>query len=292
MRPASGRCDLALLGVGYMGGSLALAARAAGLADRVVGWDPDPAVAAVALARGVIDAHAASAADAVGGARLVVLAGPVRSVVPTARAIAAALAADALVIDLGSVKASVVAESDAAVPAGRFVGCHPLAGTEASGVAAARADLYRDRPCFVCPGPTATAAAIDEAERFWAAIGARPVRLDPATHDELMAAASHLPHVAAFALAASLGGVGSMLERLLPAGASATSLRDTTRIAASGPAVWRDILLENGERLLPHVRELERCVGELRLAIEQADAARLERALAAGQASRQRLFPS
>jgi prephenate dehydrogenase len=240
----------------------------------------------------VLDAFAGSAAQAVADASLVVLAGPVGSIVPTARAIADALSPGALVLDLGSVKAAIVDETEAALPHGRFVGCHPLAGTEATGVAAADAELYRGKPCFVCPGRRTQPAAVDDAERVWRAIGAQPVRLAPGPHDELMAAASHLPHVAAFALAASLADSAERIRTALPSGANATSLRDTTRIAASSPTVWRDIFLANAERLLPHVVALEARVAELRAAIETRDGAALERLLRAGQGARRALFPS
>jgi prephenate dehydrogenase len=287
--PAKPPGTLALLGVGYIGGSVALAARAAGRAGRVVGYDPDPAAGQVARARGIVDEVAPSPEAAVEGAAVVVLAAPVAGLGALARQIAARLPERALVIDVGSVKASVVAAVEGALPGGRFVGCHPLAGTERSGPAAADAVLFRDRVCFLCPGPRASDAAVSEAGAFWEALGARVLRLEPEPHDAVMAAVSHLPHVAAFALAASLGEALPFLEGHGPAAAPTTSLRDTTRIAASSPAVWRDILLENRAHLLPLVRALEGRVTALRAAIEAGDPARLEAELAAGRASRDRL---
>jgi prephenate dehydrogenase len=191
-----------------------------------------------------------------------------------------------LVIDVGSVKAPITRAIEAAVPGGRFVGCHPMAGTEASGPEAAAADLFRDRVCFVCPGPAASSRAVAGATGFWEALGSRVVRLDAGRHDVVMAAVSHLPHVAAFALAASLAEVLPRLETSGSAAAPTTSLRDTTRIAASSPAVWRDIMLLNRNALLPLVRGLEASVAELRAALETNDAGALEALLVEGRASR------
>ena len=143
---------MALLGVGYMGGSLALGARRAQLTTRVAGYDPDPDVGTVARERGIVDEMALRPGDAVRGAKLVVLAGPVRSLASLAAEVAGEVGPDALVIDIGSVKASVVAAIDATSLAGRFVGCHPLAGTEASGPASADATLYAGQTLFLVPG--------------------------------------------------------------------------------------------------------------------------------------------
>ena len=156
--------------------------------------------------------------------------------------------------------------------AGRFVGCHPLAGTEATGPAAADAALYRGKPCFVCPGPKADAGAIEAARQLWQGIGASVIHLDPAAHDEFMAAASHLPHVAAFSLALGLEDEAEMLIERIPPTYPPTSLRDCTRVAASNPAVWRDILLENRAHLLPKVARFEAALAELRGALERQDA--------------------
>jgi prephenate dehydrogenase len=278
---------LALLGVGYMGGSLALAARRAGLAAEVVGYDPDQPGGKLAQERGIVDRMADSAAEAVRGARLVVLAAPVRSLAPLAQAIEADVRPDALVIDIGSVKGAVVAALEGTTLAGRFVGCHPLAGTEATGAAAADEALYRGKPCFVCPGPATEISALAAARDFWRALGASVIQLPPDPHDEFMAAASHLPHVAAFALALGLEEDGPMLIERIPPTLPPTSLRDSTRVAASNPAVWSDIMLENRVHLLPRVRRLQSALAALATAIEAADAAALTDLLGRGRASRQ-----
>ncbi len=293
--PPSDRAEswspLALLGVGYMGGSLALAARRALPGLRVVGYEVSSEAAAVARRRGIVDEVASRASDAVRGAQVVVLAGPVRSLAPLAAAVASEVAPDALVIDIGSVKAPVVSAIEATVLAGRFVGCHPLTGTEASGPGAADETLYQGKTCFLCPGPGAAPATVARARRFWEALGSRVLTLGAEEHDVIMAAGSHLPHVGAFALAASLQEKADLLVSRGPAAYPPTSLRDSTRVAASNPMVWRDILLENRRHLLPLVKQLEACVGELRSALERDDADALHALLAQGQATRRKVFP-
>lgn len=279
---------MALLGTGYIGGSVVLAARRVGLVATVVGYDPDPAAAKTARARGVLDTIAPSAIDAVRHAELVVLSAPVAGLAALAREIAPALSPTAVVIDVGSVKGSVSRAIDPFL-GGQFVACHPMAGTERSGPAAADDRLFEGKLCFVCPGAHTTAAAQAVATAFWHALGGRVLTVDVDRHDALMAAVSHLPHVAAYALAASLAGVMPVLEAGGPAAAPTTSLRDTTRIAASNPAVWRDILLENRQHLLPLARALEATVHEIVIAMEAGDAARLEAVLVAGREVRERL---
>ena len=281
--------SFALLGVGYIGGSAALAGQRAGLLGRVVGYDPDPQAIAGAMRKGVIEEGVATPAAAVRGASLVLLAAPVRSLQPLLAAIAPVLAEDATVIDVGSVKEALVNASEKEIPAGRFVGCHPIAGAEFSGVELADAGIFPGRVCFVCPPRNARAEAVAAAHAFWTGIGCQTVAIDPAIHDRLMAAQSHLPHVASFALAAALTPELPFLDRTTSAASPTTSLRDTTRIAASGPAVWRDILLANAKHVAPLIEQMRSRVAEIARAVTAGDSAALERVLAAGQACRQRL---
>lgn len=280
---------LALIGVGYIGGSAALAARRAGLVGRVTGYDVDPQAGRLACARGVVDEMADSAEAAAAGASLVLLAAPVLSLVGLVRRIAGGLAPTATVIDVGSVKQTVVLEADAVLPGGRFVGCHPMAGAEHVGVGAADPAIFAGRVCFLCPTKQTSAEATRAAARFWQGLGCQVASIEPSLHDRLMAAVSHLPHVAAYALAASLAGALPLVESNALPGRPTTSLRDTIRIAASSPQVWRDILLANREHLLPLVRELEARVHSIGAAMAAGDAAALEAVLALGQACRQRL---
>jgi prephenate dehydrogenase len=280
---------LALIGVGYIGGSVALAARRAGLVGSVTGYDVDPQAGTLALARGVVDEMSNSAEGAADGASLVLLAAPVLSLAGLLRGIAGKLTPTATIIDVGSVKQSVVLEADAALPGGRFVGCHPMAGAEHVGVGAADPEIFAGRVCFLCPSVHTSAEATKAATLFWQGLGCQVVSIEPSLHDRLMAAVSHLPHVAAFALAASLSDALPLIESNALPGRPTTSLRDTIRVAASSPQVWRDILLANREHLLPLVRELEQRVSNIGAAMEDGDAAALQAALAVGQACRQRL---
>jgi len=279
----------ALLGVGYIGGSAILAARQAGLVGRVVGFDPDPKALAAALRRGIIDEAAASPEAAVTNASLVLLAAPVASLLPLLGAIAPALAEDATVLDVGSVKEPLVRAAEGSPTGGRFVACHPMAGAEHSGPEAADPGIFAGRICFLCPSGDVRPACLAAAGELWSGIGCRTVAIEPDVHDRLMAAQSHLPHVAAFALAAALAAELPFLERAPKEASPTTSLRDTTRIAASGATVWRDIFLANAHYLKPLIHELGSRVLEIERAVSAGDGAELERLLAAGRACRQRL---
>lgn len=266
-----------------------LAGRQAGLLGHVVGFDPDPKALAAALRKGVIDEAAASPETAVAKASFVLLAAPVASLQPLLVAASPVLADDATVVDVGSVKEAIVRCAQDQLPSGRFVGCHPMAGAEFSGATAAAPEIFRERVCFLCPPANARPECLAVAFEFWQAVGCRTVTIDPAVHDRLMAAQSHLPHVAAFALAAALEPEMPFLDATTQVASPTTSLRDTTRIAASGATVWRDILLANARHVGPLIHELGSRVADIERAVASGDGAQLERILAAGRACRQRL---
>jgi prephenate dehydrogenase len=286
---------LSIIGVGQIGGSIALAARAAGAVTEVVGFGRSADSLRRAVQRGVVDRAAASAAEAARGAAVVVLATPVRSLGALAADIAPALGDDALVIDAGSVKAAAVRaiEDRLGDRAARFVGCHPLAGSERFGPDAAVPELFHGRVCVICPTARSAPELVERAERFWRALGAIPRRMDAALHDRVLGAASHLPHVAAYALASAIGTLdaeGGPAADALRA-LTTTSLRDTTRVAASSPAMWRDIFLDNRDEMLPLIDRLSAAVADLRAAIDAGDAARLDAFLEAAQAARRKIVP-
>lgn len=289
MQPQVRYQRLALLGVGYIGGSAGLAARRAGVVGEIVGYDPSPAAIQAAIRMGILDASATSPEEAIVGASLVLLAAPVRSMHDLMHAIASALLPETAVIDVGSVKAGIVAAAEAILPAGCFVGCHPMAGAEFSGVEAADANIFAGRICFICPSRNARESSVEAAHDFWRGVGCQTATIEPETHDRLMAAQSHLPHVAAYALAGSLAPAMPFLENTTTVASPTTSLRDTTRIAASGPAVWRDILLANAAHVLPLIQELETRVAEIKAAVVGGDGEALERILTAAQSCRKRL---
>jgi prephenate dehydrogenase len=276
----------ALIGCGMIGGSLMAALRAAGAVERVVGFDRDPAHCGRAQAHGLVDEVAADARAAVLGADLVVLAAPVGATAEILETIAPSLQSARLVTDVGSTKLDVLEAAERTLPeAGRFCGAHPMAGTERSGPDAAEATLFAGRVVLLTPSARTSADALAACEAMWAATGARPVRMAAAEHDRAMAWVSHLPHAAAFALAAAVGGEADDLAGLWGGG-----FADTTRIAASDATMWRDIFLANRAPLLDAIDGLSRELSELRGAIEAGDAAAIERLIERARAGRRRVM--
>ncbi|HET9469992.1 MAG TPA: prephenate dehydrogenase/arogenate dehydrogenase family protein, partial [Usitatibacter sp.] len=225
---------LAVIGVGLVGGSLALALRRAGVAASVAGFDRDAQALERAAALGVIDAAAASASDAARGADLVVVAVPVRSIGPVLHDVARTMDREAVVTDVGSTKGEVVAiardELRDRFP--RFVPGHPIAGREASGVEAAVADLFRAARVVLTPASATALDALELVKACWEAAGARVVSMAAERHDRIFAAVSHLPHVLSFALVSEIAERADSEDLL---GFAAGGFRDFTRIAASSP---------------------------------------------------------
>jgi prephenate dehydrogenase len=266
---------LALIGVGLVGGSFVAALRAAGAVREVVGYDVDGAALALAQSRGVVNAGASSAAAAVQGADLVVLATPVGAMRGVLDGIAADLGPEAVVTDVGSTKASVVADARAALGAAfaRFVPAHPIAGGERPGVGHADASLFEERLVITTPEPETDPAALAAVEAVWRGIGARVERMRAAEHDRIFAAVSHLPHVLAFALVDVIARSPDAAAKFAHAGAG---FRDVTRIAASSPSLWRDVCLANRRHLADELRAYRATLDRLQAAIEAGDGAALE----------------
>ncbi|HYC21775.1 MAG TPA: prephenate dehydrogenase/arogenate dehydrogenase family protein, partial [Candidatus Bathyarchaeia archaeon] len=290
MTPAIER--LGIVGVGLIGGSLGLAARAAGLAREVVGLGRSQANLDVALERGIVD-RAASDPAVLAGCDFVLLATPVGALAASARAIAAHLAQGAIVTDAGSVKARVVADCTAALGGrARFVGGHPIAGTEESGAGAADRDLFRGARCVLTPVAGTDPAALAAVRRLWEGVGMQVSCMPPEEHDRALALLSHVPHLLAFALAlaAEPGGAAAggepatdVLELAGP------SFRDATRVAASSPEMWRDILTANAEAVGLALSRLRQGLESLETAIRQGDSATLTALLARAREVRTRL---
>ena len=270
----------AIVGVGLIGGSLALAARAAGLIGEVVGLGRSAANLDVARQRGIID-RAVQDPAAIGPVDLVVLAVPVRSTARMAAALLPHLRPGTVVTDVGSVKGEVVAQCEAALPTDRpFVGGHPIAGSERAGAAAADAGLFRGAPCVLTPTARTDATALVAVRALWEGVGARVSEMTPAAHDRALAWVSHLPHVVAYALVGALAGADGQLAAL-----AGGSWRDATRVAASPAELWRDIFLANREAVLAATDAFGAEVARLRAALAAGDEpallALLERAVAA-----------
>jgi len=267
--------QLGLIGCGLMGGSFALALKKGGLVDRVVGFSASAATRERALAMGVIDAGAASAAEAASGSDLVLLALPVAAIEATLREIQPRMHPGMLVMDVGSTKRDVVAASDSALgeQQGCFVPAHPMAGREVSGVAHADATLYQDRLVILTPTRHTQPEPLARAADVWRAIGCRVVQMSPAQHDAALAAVSHLPHLLAFAFMNMVTAQPQAADFLAVAG---PGFRDFTRIAASEPRMWHDILLANRDEVLSQSRLLRTSLDKLEQALIHGDSAALQ----------------
>lgn len=281
---------LALIGTGLIGGSLALALKQRGLVGEVSGYSRQLQTRLRARELGLIDHPADSVAEAVEGADLVFIATPVRAMAAVFAELAPALADDALITDGGSVKGAVVEAARAKLSAdqfARFVPGHPIAGTERSGPDAAFASLFEDHRIILTPLPENPPELVARAEALWQGVGARVERLDVAHHDHVLAATSHLPHVAAFGM---VGALARLAERYEVFHYAAGGFRDFTRIASSDPSMWRDICVTNRDELLGMIDHYVAELGGLRQMIESGDAQAIERYLADAKAVRDALY--
>lgn len=252
----------AVLGLGLMGGSLARDLAARGV--RVLGYDHDEAHLRAALDEGVVHTGLGPALAGLAAADLVALAVPVGAVPALLAAAAPQLARARLVLDLGSVQGGGVAAARALGLAERFVGAHPLVGDHRSGWAASRTGLFHQARVLLCPAAD-TATALELAEAFWAALGARTERLGAQEHDRQMAWVSHLPQAASTALANALAATGLRPDDAGPGG------RAMLRLAASSPALWTAIALQNAQPLRPALAALEAELAQLRRALTAGD---------------------
>jgi len=241
---------VALIGLGLIAGSMAHALRRGGLASEIVGTARSAETRRVAREIGLVDRVVETAAEAVAGADLVVLAVPVGVMGAVAAEIAPHLAPGATVTDVGSVKRAVIEAVVPQIPAGvHFVPAHPLAGTEHSGPRSGFAALFDNRWCLIVPVAGADPQAVERLKRLWRAIGANVEEMDPDHHDLVLAVTSHAPHLIAYTMV----GVADHLRRVTDSEVikySAAGFRDFTRIAASDPTMWRDVFLSNKEATL------------------------------------------
>ncbi len=241
---------VALIGLGLIAGSMALAMRRAGLAGEIVGTARSAETRAVAAEIGLCDRICESAAEAVAGADLVVLCVPVGAMGDVAAEIAPHLAPGATVSDVGSVKRAVIAAVSPHIPDGvHFLPAHPLAGTEHSGPRAGFAELFDNRFCLLTPLPGTPEAVVTRYTALWQRMGANVESMDPDHHDLVLAVTSHTPHLIAYTMV----GVADHLRRVTESEVvkySAAGFRDFTRIAASDPTMWRDVFLHNKDATL------------------------------------------
>jgi len=266
---------IVIFGTGLIGGSFALALKAAGAVEEVVGFGRTPSTLRIAQQLGVIDRAGINPAHEIADADIVLVATPVAQMAEIFARIAPYLGPKTIVTDGGSTKSDVVAAARAAFRGhiGKFVPAHPIAGAENSGPAAAQPELYRGKKVVVTPLPENNDERLDRIKRAWAICGADIYELTPEQHDRVFAAVSHLPHLLSFALVHDLA-VREDAELFFTFAAS--GFRDFTRIAASHPEMWRDICLANRAALLGELDSYRAQLDELRATLAAADGERLE----------------
>jgi prephenate dehydrogenase len=267
--------QLGLIGCGLMGGSFAMAMKRAGLVKRVVGYSKSPSTTERARQMGVIDVEAPSALLAVSGADIVLLAVPVAATEATFKAIRHLVTANMLVMDVGSTKRDVV---DAAQRVLRdhvasFVPAHPIAGKEVSGVEHADPDLYQGKQVILTPTERTLPAHVKRAQELWEGLGCHVHQMAPESHDAAFAAVSHLPHLIAFAL---MHGILHQLSGKEFLGLGGPGFKDFTRIAASDPKMWRDILLANRVELVEQAKMFQRSLMTMMKLAEDGEGEKLE----------------
>jgi prephenate dehydrogenase len=276
-----------LVGVGLLGGSLGQALRKRKLAGTVVGYVRRTASIRESETAGAVDLATRDLHSAVNGADLIIICTPIGQMEALVRQFAGDLSVGAIVTDVGSVKGGVVAGLERLVRSAgaHFVGSHPMAGAEKTGVQAARPDLFQNAVCVVTPSAKAPGKAVRKVEALWKSVGARILRLSPAAHDELVSRSSHLPHVVASGLARYVLSPKRSREQSM---LCANGFRDTTRIASGSPEMWRDIAVANRKNLLRSLEGLLAELGAFQRLLRADDAEAIGRFFAQAKARRDR----
>ena len=267
--------QLGLIGCGLMGSSFALALKRAGLVKRVVGYSKSPSTTERARQMGVIDVEAPSALLAVSGADIVLLAIPVSATEATFKAIRHLVGPHTLVMDVGSTKRDVVDAARRVLRehVGAFVPCYPITGKEVSGVEQADVDLYAGKQVIITPIERTFTVQLKKATDVWTALGCHVTQMSPQAHDAAYAAVSHLPHLIAFAL---INGIKSQEHGKEYMALAGPGFRDFTRIAASDPKMWSDILLANRDELLAQSKIFQQTLQALEQLISSSSGDELE----------------
>jgi prephenate dehydrogenase len=275
---------LAVVGTGLIGASVALAAKRAGVAE-VVGFDPEPQALAAAVGRGAVDSGAESLEAAVADSELAVVAAPVAQLAPEVRAVLEASEDGCTVTDVGSTKVGVCS---AALGSERFVGGHPVCGSEARGAEHASAELFDGATWFLTPLAATDPERYRLVHGFVSSLGATPVAVDPVAHDHLVALTSHLPHALANLLVNQAGA--NRIDGHDPVAAAGGSLRDMTRVAGANPRIWIDIFLDNAEPVREVIGEHRKQLDRLEQALENGDAGFLAKWIGEAAGNRQRML--
>lgn len=280
---------LAIIGVGLIGGSLARVLREKGEVVEVIGIGRGEANLKKALELGVVDSYSLDPLTGIAGADMVFLATPVCSIAQVLLQIVPGLTPGAVVTDGGSVKGEIVTACEKIMPPDTFfVGGHPIAGTENSGVEASFSSLYHGKRCIITPTDQTDRDALAKVRRMWEIAGSEVVEMDVDKHDHVVAAISHLPHMVAYSLVNAVGGYDRFSENILKY--SAGGFRDFTRIASSDPAMWRDIALMNRTAVLEMMDFFQDYFSTLRTLVDAGDGAGLEDFFIRSKESRDTIF--
>ena len=262
---------MTIIGVGLLGASLAKACKERGLVEEVAGYGRNRENLEKARALKIIDHCPADLAEAVKDADLIVLCTPVTTIIPLIQNMIARIRPGALITDVGSVKEPIVKEAEKLVPEGvYFVGSHPIAGGENSGLEASTANLYQGAKCIVTPTDKTNNSALEKISALWQAVGMQVINLSAEEHDFVFGAVSHLPHIVVYALMNTLGSLRTQDNREVTA-FSGAGLKDITRIASSDPVMWRDICLSNRNHSLDLIDRFQNKLDEIRSTIEKGD---------------------
>ncbi len=281
--------QMTVLGVGLIGASLAQACKQRQLVETIVGFGRNTGNLKRAQERGIIDSGSVDMKTAVAGSDLIVLCTPVGSLVDRVREMIPFLQPGCLITDAGSVKGSLVREIDALMPdTVYYVGAHPIAGGEKSGLEAAKPDLLTGAKCIITPTANTRADALKRITGFWAGVGMQTLEMDPDEHDVILGALSHLPHVVAYALMNTVAKVKTEKhEDILSL--SGGGLKDITRIASSDPVMWRDICLKNKEPVVKLIDQFQDTLDNIKTQIEQGQADALQETFANANGYREKL---
>lgn len=276
---------VAVFGVGLIGASFALAMREKGLCKTVYGYGRKDQNLKAAKERKIIDDYSLDMKDVCEHSDLILLATPVGLFKDIINAVKGVLKKGMIVTDVGSVKGGLVYELESLMPEGvYYVGSHPIAGSDKSGIDNARADLFRNERCIVTPTENSDNDTLKKIAGLWEAVGGRIEFMDPLKHDEIYAAVSHLPHLIAYALVNSVDDFNAGCMEYAGKG-----FKDTTRIALSSPELWRDISISNKDNLISLIRIFRENLGAVEKMLNSKDAAGLGREFARAQASRKKL---
>lgn len=260
--------SVAIIGVGLIGGSLGLALKKANWTQNIIGIGRREEKLQQALKLGAVDSTVTDIYFGVKRVDMVILATPVNSILEIASQMVPYLKMGAIVMDVGSTKERIVRKLTPALSLSEvhFVGTHPLAGSEESGIEVAKADLFKEATCVITSTPQTNEDALSIVRSLWESVGAKVVEMSPELHDELIAYSSHLPHIIATALVDLTKMQDKKILSLLASG-----FKDTTRIAASDPVMWRDICLTNQEKILKSISEFRKILDKWQRLIEQAN---------------------